>query len=1050
MKLSVVVVVYDMAREAPRTLYSLSSAYQQGIVNADYEIIVVDNGSTRRLDLTQFARFGSNFQYHYLDHASPSPAAALNFGLRRAQGEVVGVMIDGARICTPGLLHYALAGTQMYNRAIVASVGFYLGKGFQRFAIMQGYDQDEEDRLLERIGWPQDGYRLFEVGSLDESSHWADPIAESNALFMRKELWVELGGVDERFDMPGGGVVNLDTFVRCCELPDSELVILLGEGTFHQVHGGIATNTPPNLHEQNCKRWFAQYREIRGKEFVCPTRPRKYVGHLPAHCLTHLTNDFLLSTSRQGIDELEALAQSAQADRDRLQAEVNTLSATIAAQNTAIAEREQFIGTLLGSVSWRITRPLRFVKRIIRNRGLERQDRQRAREVLGGIYQRLPLPLSIKRRLRSVLFSIVDRLSEQRAFPDVPVLLHPQRGEEADIFIWAIIDWHFRIQRPQHLARELARSGKRVFYMSVQFIDDPHPGFSVEPIDDSGRLFQVHLHVNGAPPIYSGIPTLEARTQLQKGAGEVLNWTKSRKIVSLIEHPFWFEAARILPNARLVYDCMDHHEGFGGFSPELSSQEQALMRTAELVVVTSRRLDDVASKYNDQRAIIRNACEYEHFANPPLDCYRDPYGDRQIIGYYGAIASWFDVELVAALADRFPDCCVLLVGDDTCGARQRLQSHPNVLFVGEVEYDKLPYYLYGFAVCILPFHIVPLTLATNPVKVYEYLSAGKTVVATDLPELRQLGDLVHIAPDRGAFSDAVAAALAELPDDQLVARRKAFAREQTWVHRAQELAARIRDLPEPLVSIIVITYNNLDLTETCLQSLEAHSDYGTMEVIVVDNASADGTADYLTAWSARDSDRRRVILNQDNRGFAAANNQGLAVARGDYLVMLNNDTHVTPGWLRTLVNHLRRDGSIGLIGPVTNNIGNEARIEMEYPDMALMMEMAAHYTRRHLGQLFELRTAAFFCAMMPARVYQTVGPLDEAFGIGFFEDDDYCRRIEQAGYRIVCAEDVFVHHHLSASFNQLGAQQRAELFEKSRKIYEQKWGPWVPHSYRTP
>jgi len=360
MKLSVIVVVYNMTREAPRTLYSLSSAYQQGIREEDYEIIVVDNGSTRRLQPTDYTRFGSNFQYHYLANASPSPTAALNFGLQRARGEVIGIMIDGARICTPGLLHYARVGTEMYNRAVVASVGFYLGQGFQRFAIMRGHDQDEEDRLLNRIGWPRDGYRLFEVGSLDESSHWAAPIAESNALFMRKELWVEVGGVDERFDMPGGGVVNLDTFVRCCELPDSELIILLGEGTFHQVHGGVATNAPPDLHEQNCERWFAQYREIRGKEFVCPAKPRKYVGHLPAHCLTDLINDLLLSTSHPRIDEWEALAAGWQQEATRLQGEVERLSASWQQEYTRLQDEMQGrLEAILASPSWRWTRPLR-------------------------------------------------------------------------------------------------------------------------------------------------------------------------------------------------------------------------------------------------------------------------------------------------------------------------------------------------------------------------------------------------------------------------------------------------------------------------------------------------------------------------------------------------------------------------------------------------------------------------------------------------------------------------------------------------------------------
>jgi len=137
-----------------------------------------------------------------------------------------------------------------------------------------------------------------------------------------------------------------------------------------------------------------------------------------------------------------------------------------------------------------------------------------------------------------------------------------------------------------------------------------------------------------------------------------------------------------------------------------------------------------------------------------------------------------------------------------------------------------------------------------------------------------------------------------------------------------------------------------------------------------------------------------------------------------------------------------------MIGPVTNNIGNEARIDINYDDMEGMLHAASDYTARHAGQLMPLRTAAFFCVMMPRAVYEKVGPLDEAFGIGFFEDDDYCRRVEQAGWTIACADDVFVHHNLSASFNKLKQEARQALFEQNKVIYEAKWGTWSPHRYR--
>ena len=338
---------------------------------------------------------------------------------------------------------------------------------------------------------------------------------------------------------------------------------------------------------------------------------------------------------------------------------------------------------------------------------------------------------------------------------------------------------------------------------------------------------------------------------------------------------------------------------------------------------------------------------------------------------------------------------------------------------------ELPHYLHGFDVCLLPFKVIPLTLATNPVKVYEYLGAGKPIVTVDLPEMAQFEGLVYAAAGKDAFLAAVSSVLSQPESDSLVQQRKAFAQGQTWQHRTEALIQHAESSThDPKVSVIVVTYNNIDLTRACLASLDEHSQYEHLEIIVVDNASSDGSPEYLSDWGANGRNRT-VILNEDNLGFAAANNQGLAVATGEYLVLLNNDTYVTHGWIRTLLRHLQRDRTIGLIGPVTNNIGNEAKIDIAYADMDEMLVKSAAYTRRRIGQTYPLRTAAFFCVMMPRATYERVGTLDEAFGRGFFEDDDYCRRIEQLGLRVVCAEDVFIHHHLSASFNKLKQDDQA-------------------------
>jgi GT2 family glycosyltransferase/SAM-dependent methyltransferase/glycosyltransferase involved in cell wall biosynthesis len=751
-----------------------------------------------------------------------------------------------------------------------------------------------------------------------------------------------------------------------------------------------------------------------------------------------VANTQALMADKQALEQEMAVAES---DLLEMRAELAKRNARIYTLERVREELEQ----LKASRSWRWTRPLRFALRTLRHRGLSPEDRRR----LGWLPQ--PTRGIASSGMPPANFTTVSTHGQaqtteniHRGAPDA--LLAPQSPGKRDFFVWAVIDWHFRIQRPQHLARELATAGHRVFYVSNHFIDRAESGFSVEALDAEGRLFQVHLHLAGSPAIYQAAPNGVQREQLRAGIGELLAWTRSRTCASLVQHPYWLEAAQLLPNQRMVYDCMDHHGGFADNTQDVLMREHELMRNADLLVVTSDWLQAETGKYNPRSLMVRNACQYEHFCEPPAEVFRDPRG-RRVIGYYGAIAEWFDLDLLEKVARRHPDCLVLLVGGDTGGAHQRLRHLDNVEFIGEVAYTKLPYYLYAFDVCLLPFQVIPLTLATNPVKVYEYLSAGKPVVSIDLPEIRQFGDLVSSGADHDAFLAALEATLSAPADPQEIARRKAFAAEQTWAHRVHDLVRGVEALPQPRVSVVVVTYNNLDLTKVCLESVDRYSDYPNLELIVVDNASADETAAYLQAWQ-RAGSHRHIILNAENRGFAAANNQGLAAATGEYLVMLNNDTHVTPGWIGTLVGHMRRSEALGMLGPVTNNIGNEARIDIRYADMEQMLRVSGDYTARHAGQLTPLHTAAFFCAMMPRHVYEKVGELDEAFGIGMFEDDDYCRRVQKEGWQVACAEDVFVHHHLSASFSQIKQEKRQAMFEANKVIYEAKWGTWMPHKYR--
>ncbi|MDX2165105.1 MAG: glycosyltransferase [Gammaproteobacteria bacterium] len=567
------------------------------------------------------------------------------------------------------------------------------------------------------------------------------------------------------------------------------------------------------------------------------------------------------------------------------------------------------------------------------------------------------------------------------------------------------------------------------------------PGFSAKKLDEKLPLYEIKLFSSAPIFIYQHELKTRELQQIKRGLKSLIEWTENdAKILSLVNHPFWTEIALSLPNSELIYDCMDHHAGFGNIDDFMIALEKKLLLKSTIVLTSSQKLFEEGSSVNSSVVLIRNATEFDHFKNQPADIFLDS-DKRKIIGYYGAIADWFDVSLVGYIAQRFPDALILLVGDDTIGAKSKLSQYTNIQFTGEVSYQKLPYYLHAFDVCLIPFLINPLTEATNPVKVYEYLSAGKPVVSVNLPELRELSEHVSIGNTPNDFIEHIKNYFHNPGDTK---SRQFFASQQTWESRIGIFEKTLHTLKRPFVSVIILTHNNLTLTQKCIESIERYTQYPAIEIIIVDNASTDGTRDYLQALSTP----YKIILNNENKGFSAGNNIGILAARGDYLVLLNNDTTVTPGWLLTLLNHCTRNPEIGLLGPMTDNIGNEAKIDLtsiipSQKEHTIKQEMLAH-----MGELMPLKTLAFFCVMIPHKIIREVGLLDEQFGLGFFEDDDYCKRVRVSGYQIQCARDVFVHHHLSASFDKMTTKAREALFQKNKILFEKKWGAWEGHSHK--
>lgn len=237
-----------------------------------------------------------------------------------------------------------------------------------------------------------------------------------------------------------------------------------------------------------------------------------------------------------------------------------------------------------------------------------------------------------------------------------------------------------------------------------------------------------------------------------------------------------------------------------------------------------------------------------------------------------------------------------------------------------------------------------------------------------------------------------------------------------------------------LTSIVILTYNNLHYTKLCIESIRSHTAPGSYELIVVDNHSTDGTAEWLNEQSDV-----RTVINEDNLGFPKGCNQGIALARGDSVLLLNNDTVVTPNWLDNLCTCLFSSEKIGAVGAVTNSCSNFQTIPYQYNTLDEMWEIAGKHNQSDPGKWEDRLRLVGFCLLIKRTVIDKIGLLDERFTPGNYEDDDYCMRIRTAGYRLVLCKDTFIHHYGSVSFNQQSAGFY-NLLRKNAKIFEQKWG----------
>jgi glycosyltransferase involved in cell wall biosynthesis len=409
----------------------------------------------------------------------------------------------------------------------------------------------------------------------------------------------------------------------------------------------------------------------------------------------------------------------------------------------------------------------------------------------------------------------------------------PPGAGRYDVVCLAVIEWSYRRARPQQLMRQFAEQGHRVFYVSPEHTYSATVNtYAVESI--APGLYNVALTLQAPLDVHGAArQTVAERRRFEQAATEALAALRAdygiEGAVCMVQIPTWAPAAYACRDRfgwKIVYDCMDDLETFDGFGPTAVIEERALVSRADLLVVTSQYLYRKLSPDQMACVLVRNGADFEHFngirrvgtANQTAGAADRPVGEgapnarncdgpagdgdetevgQKTVGYFGAISSWFDVEIVRHLAESRPSYRVVLVGSVYQADVEGLRALLNVELIGEQPYASLPAYLAQFSVCLIPFKITPLIEATDPVKLYEYFSQGKPVVSTDLPEVRPYGDLLYVARSPAEFLAQVDLALAE-HDPGLTERRLDLARSATWESRYRELHAAIRGIYPPV------------------------------------------------------------------------------------------------------------------------------------------------------------------------------------------------------------------------------------------------------------
>lgn len=479
-----------------------------------------------------------------------------------------------------------------------------------------------------------------------------------------------------------------------------------------------------------------------------------------------------------------------------------------------------------------------------------------------------------------------------------------------------------------------------------------------------------------------------------------------------------------------VYEHIDNWDSTLGNLFYDDAVFQRFLEKADWITITAKKLGEKIREYSSRPYLyLPNAVNTELFE--PLKQYKCPVDlkrGRKTLIYFGSLwGEWFEWDKIDYIAQECPDCEINLIGDYS-GCMEHFQNKKkNVHFLGLKEQAELPGYLQYSDCALLPFKNSSIGAYVSPLKVFEYIAMNKRVLATRLDDIQGYPN-VYCSDSKKEWADYLRNSPTELEDSSI------FTAQNNWFARCGKLLEKISDnTKEPdsgTISVIVLNHNNQKVIQRCVESLLVHNRRYHYEIVVVDNASTDGSYEFLEKKY-----QDKVILIKNNRnGCSSGRNLGVKNAGGKYICFLDSDQWVVSDyWLDSVLKLMQDHVNIGA---AAWNAGWFTKGQTTGPIVDYMPERAVSHAKVwYRTDIAYLATSGF---IMERYLFEQVGGFDEYYDPTCYEDTDLSLKIRDAGYELAYCPYMAI-MHLPHQTTQSGSNRHKKLMDRNGIYFKKKW-----------